>query len=105
MNKIVTLTFILSLTGLLNFKAVAQDFPDFEAELQALENNQIKAEELQMRNVDAVTGVIDEVVSDEVATGQAGVLKKSSTDTDTDETIMMTKEQKERVRRIRSRPL
>ena len=105
MNKIVTLTFILSLTALLNFKAVAQDFPDFEAELQALENNQIKAEELQMRNVDAVTGVIDEVVSDEVATGQAGVLKKSSTDTDTDETIMMTKEQKERVRRIRSRPL
>lgn len=105
MNKIVTLTFILSLTGLLNFEAVAQDFPNFEAELQALENNQIKAEELQMRNVDAVTGVIDDVVSDEVVTGQAGVLKKSATDTDTDETIMMTKKQKERVRRIRSRPL
>ncbi len=105
MNKIVTLTFILSLTILLSLEVFAQDFPNFEAELQALENNQVKAEELQMRNVDAVSGVIDEVVSDEVATGQAGVLKKSSTDTDTDETIMMTKEQKERVRRIRSRPL
>ena len=101
MKRFVIITFILSLTNVLNFEVSAQDFPDFEAELLALEKNQLKTEELQMRNVDAVS----DVITDEVATGQAGVLKQSPTDTDTDETIMMTKAQKERVRRIRSRPL
>lgn len=101
MKRIVIATFIFSLTAGLNFEVNAEDFPNFEAELQALEKNQLQAEELQMRNVDAVT----DVITDDVSTGQAGVLKPSSTDTDTDETIMMTKAQKERVRRIRSRPL
>lgn len=101
MKRFVIITFILSLTNVLNFEVSAQDFPDFEAELLALEKNQLKTEELQMRNVDAVS----DVITDEVATGQAGVLKQSPTDTDTDETIMMTKAQKERVRRVRSRPL
>ena len=92
-------TFILALTLSFNFEVSAQDLPDFEAELRALENNQLETEELQMRNADAVT----DVITDEVATGQSGVLKEINTDTD--ETIMMTKSQKERTRRIRSRPL
>ena len=101
MKKIVSITFILCLLTLQNIEARAQDFPDFEAELKALEKNQLQTEELQMRNVDAVT----DVITDDVSTGQAGVLKQSRADTDTDETIMMTKEQKARARRIRSRPL
>ncbi len=100
MKRIVIATFIFSLTAGLNFEVRADEFPNFEAELQALEKNQLQAEELQMRNVDAVT----DVITDDVSTGQAGILKPT-TDTDTDETIMMTKAQKERVRRIRSRPL
>lgn len=45
--------------------------PDFEAELRALETNQLKIEELQMANADAVT----DVITDEVATAQAASLK------------------------------
>lgn len=94
-------TFIFTLTAGLNYELHAQEFPNFEAELEALEKNQLKTEESLMRNADAVT----DVITDDVSTGQAGVLKESTTDTDTDESIMMTKAQKERVRRIRSRPL
>lgn len=61
------LTFILSSNA---FSAIAP-LPDFEAELRAMETNQLKAEELQMANADAVT----DVISDEVATGQAAVVR------------------------------
>ena len=82
--------------------AQAEDHSDFEAELKLMEQGQLKKEDLQMRNVDAVT----DVISDEVATGQAALERKSATDTDTDETIMMTKKVKEaRIRRVRSRSL
>lgn len=93
---------LLTFTFLLTTGLYAQEFPDFEAELQAMENNNLQTEELQMRQADAVT----DVITDDVSTGQAGVEKMSSTDTDTDtdETILMTKAQKERARRIRSRP-
>ena len=101
MPKILMTIFIFSLTIALNVKANAQDLPDFESELQQLENNQLQAEELQMRNVDAVTNVI----TDDVSTGQAGLQKGPQAETDTDETILMTKDQKERARRVRSRPL
>lgn len=60
-------TFILSTNA---FSAIAP-LPDFEAELRAMEAGQLKTEELQMSNADAVT----DVISDEVATGQASVLK------------------------------
>lgn len=61
------LTFILSTNA---FSAIAP-MPDFEAELRALETSQLRTEELQMANADAVT----DVISDEVATGQAAVMK------------------------------
>ena len=44
---------------------------DFEAELRALETRQLKTEELQMSEADAVT----DVIMDEVAAGQASVLR------------------------------
>jgi len=61
------LTFILSSNA---FSSIAP-LPDFEAELRAMETNQLKTEELQMANADAVT----DVISDEVATGQASVTR------------------------------
>ncbi|MBC7427567.1 MAG: hypothetical protein H7336_03080 [Bacteriovorax sp.] len=102
MKRMLFATFIFSLTIGFSFETRAQNLPDFEAELKAMEKNQLKSEELQMRNADAVT----DVITDEVGNGQAAIERKSATDTDTDETIMMTKKEKEaRVRRIRSRPL
>lgn len=71
---------------------------DFEAELRALENNQIKTEELQMRNADAVT----DVVSDEVATGLAAPVRKDLLDTEVKPQEKTTSQQ-ERTRRVRSR--
>ena len=61
------LTFIFSMNA---FCAIAP-VSDFEAELRALETSQLKKEELQMAEADAVT----DVILDEVATGQAAVLK------------------------------
>jgi hypothetical protein len=61
------LTFMISTNA---FSSIAP-MPDFEAELRALETNQLKTEELQMANADAVT----DVISDEVATGQAAAVK------------------------------
>lgn len=61
------LTFIFSTNA---FSAIAP-LPDFEAELRALETSQLRTEELQMANADAVT----DVISDEVATGQASVTR------------------------------
>ena len=52
------------------FSAIAP-VSDFEAELRALETRQLKTEELQMAEADAVT----DVIMDEVATGQASLLK------------------------------
>lgn len=79
LKKILFLTFIFSLSA----TAEVAPYPDFEAELRALETNQLKAEELQMRNVDAVSGVFDgsDTVTDDVSTGQAGLLKKDSAPT------------------------
>lgn len=61
------LTFLISTNA---FSSIAP-LPDFEAELRALETSQLKTEELQMANADAVT----DVISDEVATGQASVVR------------------------------
>lgn len=61
------LTFMISTNA---FSAIAP-VSDFEAELRALETNQLRTEELQMANADAVT----DVISDEVATGQAAVMR------------------------------
>ena len=61
------LTFIFQANA---FSAIAPA-SDFEAELRALETSQLRTEELQMANADAVT----DVISDEVATGQASVLR------------------------------
>lgn len=61
------LTFIFSSNA---FSAIAP-LPDFEAELRALESRQLQTEELQMANADAVT----DVITDEVATGQAALEK------------------------------
>ena len=61
------LTFLISTNALSSIAPL----PDFEAELRALENSQLKAEELQMANADAVT----DVISDEVTTGQAALTR------------------------------
>lgn len=73
LRKLLFLCFIIH-TG-----AFAQDLtnPDFEAELRALEIGQLKSEELMMKNIDAVVGVED-VITDEVATGQAAPVKINS---------------------------
>lgn len=60
------LTFLISTNA---FSAIAPS--DFEAELRALEMSQLRTEELQMANADAVT----DVISDEVAVGQAAVTR------------------------------
>ena len=107
MNKKYLSTFIILCVLNTGFGVMAQDSldslnsMDFEAELKAIEKNQLIKEDKQMRNADAVT----DVISDEVANSQSGILKEVDTNSDTDETIMMTKKEKERFRRIRSRPL
>ncbi|MEA9358506.1 hypothetical protein SHI21_19880 [Bacteriovorax sp. PP10] len=73
------LTFIFSSNA---FSSIAP-LPDFEAELRALETSQFKTEELQMANADAVT----DVISDEVATGQASVVRPQEKPTTTLEKI------------------
>jgi hypothetical protein len=70
---------------------------DFEAELRALETNQLKTEELQMRNADAVT----DLFTDEVATGQAAVMRNETSDSST--IIAPEEVTRPKVRRIRSR--
>lgn len=65
LKTLLVFTFIFT-TSAISAKAA---LPDFEAELRALETNNLKTEELQMANADAVT----DVISDEVATGQAAV--------------------------------
>lgn len=85
--------------------AVAQEsaYPNFEAELKALERHELKTEELQMRNADAVT----DLFTDEVGTGQAGIMRSSvnTLDTDNSDTDVIPKrvEVKPRERRVRSR--
>lgn len=73
------LTFIFSSNA---FSAIAP-VSDFEAELRALETSQLRTEELQMANADAVT----DVISDEVATGQAAVVRPQEKRTTTLEKI------------------
>jgi hypothetical protein len=65
-----TMLFLTLIFSTNAFSSIAP-LPDFEAELRALETSQLKTEELQMANADAVT----DVISDEVATGQASVVK------------------------------
>lgn len=77
-------------------------YPNFEAELRALETNQLKTEELQMRNADAVTDVItDEVVTGQAAVSRATVNTMEIDNSDTD--VIVPKSPSPRVRRIRSR--
>lgn len=93
---------ILFLTFLFSLEVHAQDagISDFEAELRALESNQLRAEEIQMMNVDAVT----DVISDEVATGQAATVRPKNL-VNANEKPEKKEEPKSdlRVRRIRSR--
>ncbi len=95
--KILFLTFLFS-----SFELQAQEsaISDFEAELRALESNQLRAEEIQMMNVDAVT----DVISDEVATGQAATVRPKNI-VNANEKPEKKEEPKSdlRVRRIRSR--
>lgn len=95
--KILFLTFLFSCFGL---QAQESAISDFEAELRALESNQLRAEEIQMMNVDAVT----DVISDEVATGQAATVRPKNI-VNADEKPEKKEEPKSdlRVRRIRSR--
>lgn len=79
LKTMLLLTFFISTNA---FCSIAP-LPDFEAELRALESSQIKAEELQMANADAVT----DVISDEVTTGQAAVEKVSTKNSPTFEKI------------------
>ena len=65
-----TMVFLTIMIATNVFGAIAP-VSDFEAELRALETRQLKTEELQMSQADAVT----DVILDEVATGQASVLK------------------------------
>ncbi len=99
LKKTLFLTFILS-AGVIASEA---PYADFEAELRALETNQLKTEELQMRNADAVTGVLDgnDMLSDEVKSGQAGLLKVETAPVLKVET--QTQESPLKPRRIRSR--
>ena len=64
---------MLFLTFIFSTKVICAIAPvsDFEAELRALETRQLKTEELQMAQADAVT----DVILDEVTTKQAAVLK------------------------------
>lgn len=96
------LTFIFSSNA---FSAIAP-VSDFEAELRALETSQLRTEELQMANADAVT----DVISDEVATGQASVMRPQEKPTTTLEKIDWTVDNSipeptapVKTRRIRSR--
>ena len=78
-------------------------YPNFEAELRALETNQLKTEELQMRNADAVTDVIE----DSVATGQAAISRATVNTMDilgnSETDVVVPAPMAPRVRRIRSR--
>jgi ssRNA-specific RNase YbeY (16S rRNA maturation enzyme) len=100
------ISLFITLLALSTTQVFCQDsaYPNFEAELRAIETNQLKTEDLQMRNADAVT----DVISDEVATGQAGILRKTVNTLDVDnsdtDVIVPQKEMiKSKERRIRSR--
>ena len=102
LKVLMLLTFLIS-TNAFSAEPLASDF---EAELRALETNQLKTEELQMRNADAVT----DVVSDEVGTGQASTVRSSSVLDNSDIDLIPTSDfsekkpsQVERERRVRSR--
>jgi hypothetical protein len=100
-KKSLLLTLLLFSTG--QVFAQEEAYPNFEAELKAIENHQLKTEELQMRNADAVT----DLFTDEVGTGQAGIMRETvnTLDTDNSDTDVVPKraESKPRERRIRSR--
>lgn len=98
LKNLLFITFILSTTSAF---CADGDYSDFEAELKALETNQMKAEELQMNQADAVT----DVITDEVGTGQAGVLRDADLSELTERTPKDPPSKKEevRARRIRSR--
>ena len=89
---------LLFITFIISTNAFSEDlgYGGFEGELHALEAGQLKAEELEIRNVDAVTGV----VTDEVATGQAAVEKPKEKKT---EEVLTPEVKNTSARRIRSR--
>ncbi|MBY0414493.1 MAG: hypothetical protein K2Q18_10020 [Bdellovibrionales bacterium] len=100
------LRIILLFTLLLSTKAFSAEpaYPDFEAELRALETNQMKEEikesELMMNNADAVT----DVISDEIKVGQAATLREKNRLDDKDlEALSPKQEPVVHKRRIRSR--
>lgn len=97
LKNLLFITFILSTTSAF---CADGDYSDFEAELRALETNQMKAEELQMNQADAVT----DVISDEVGTGQASVLRNADLSDLTERSpAPPAKAEEVRARRIRSR--
>lgn len=98
LKNLLFITFILSSTSAF---CADGDFTDFEAELRAMESGQLKMEELQMNQADAVT----DVITDEVATGQAAVMRNADLSEITDRQVKPAtpKAEEVRARRIRSR--
>ena len=102
LKNLLIITFILSSTSAF---CAEGDYSDFEAELKALETNQLRAEELQMNQADAVT----DVITDEVGTGQAAIMRNADLSELTEPTPKQSPSKKEKVedevrpRRIRSR--
>lgn len=100
LKNLLFIIFILSTSA--TFSAESS-YGDFEAELRALETNQLKSEELQMNQADAVT----DVISDEVGTGQAGVLRNADLSEITTKSSEASSAKKDetsiRTRRVRSR--
>lgn len=98
LKNLLFITFIL--TSAFSQGALAS-YGDFEAELRALETNSLKNDELVAKEPDAVTGVIPDMISDEVATGQAATLRDSSDRSKIQEA--KKEDPTVRARRIRSR--
>ena len=99
MRNILIFTLLLSSANAISDEMA---YPNFEAELRALETNQLKTEELQMRNADAVT----DDITDEVVTGQASV-SRATVNTfeidNSDNDVIVPKSPAPKARRIRSR--
>lgn len=95
LKKLLLLSFLFSANAFSEELAVS----GFEEELRILETGQLKAEELEIRNIDVVTGVI----SDEVSAQQSSVQKEEIKHEMKEDIKEETKIQEAKKRRIRSR--